>query len=174
MGAAAISLMAFAIVIATAFTVMSDVIGITASGSEGLRVTWNQAETLANSSVNVVSASSASTDVDIVIENVGKIKYVPQEMSDWEVIIRYRDGGGVERVEYLTFASTIATGSWVVQQIYLDYTGATNEIYEPGILNSTEEMVLRGRLSNAPGASTTGMVTVVTPEGGRSTTLFSS
>ena len=174
MGSAAVSLIAFAVVFATAFTVMGDVISVNLAGAEALRASWSEAETLSNSSVKVVSASSAATDVDIVIENAGKLKYAEPEMAGWEVIVRYEDGGGVERTEYLTFADSIATGAWVVQQLYLDYNGAATEIYELGILNSQEEMVIRGRLTNSPGVSTTGMVTIVSPEGGRSTALFTS
>jgi hypothetical protein len=164
--------MAFAIVFAAAFTVMGDILGLGQRTAETMRVSWEHAEAIANGSVTAISASSSSTDVDIVIENRGKLKYAEPQMDGWEVIVRYQDGGGVERIEYLTHAPSIATGSWVVQQIYLDYGGATNEVYEPDILNSQEEMVIRGRLTNAPGAATTAMVTVVSPEGVRSTVLF--
>jgi hypothetical protein len=46
-------------------------------------------------------------------------------------------------------------------------------LYEPGIFNPEEEMVITVRLSELLGAGTTNMATVTTPEGNRSTVFFS-
>jgi hypothetical protein len=152
--------------------VLGDVVGISQSGSDSLRTTWREAERVVDSSIVPLSATVSTTDVDVVIANRGRLKYAEPALSEWEIVVRYEDAGGTPYVEYLSYASTLATGTWTVQQIYLDQGTATNEIYEPDILNPDEEMVIRARLANAAGASTVNMVTVSPPEGGAGTVHF--
>lgn len=164
--------MAFAIVLATAFTALGDLVGLGVTSADSLRSSWREAERVVDSSVIPISASVAGTDVDIVIGNRGRLKYAEPDLDDWEVVVRYDDSGGTSYVEYLDYASTLAAGNWTVQQIYLEQSTSTVEIYEPGILNSDEEMVIRARLANAPGTPTLNQVTVSPPEGGSGTVHF--
>lgn len=172
MATAVVSLMAFIIVLGAAFTALGDLVGLSVTSSESLRSSWREAERVVDSSIIPISASVAGTDVDIVIGNRGRLKYAEPDLEDWEVVIRYDDGGGTSRIEYLEYASTLATGNWTVQQIYLEQSTLTAEIYEPDILNFDEEMVIRARLANTPGTPTVNQVTVSPPEGGSGTVHF--
>ena len=176
MGTAAVSLISFFIVLGVMFTVMSDVLGIMPRGAESMRASWTEAERIVNSSALAVSANAASTptetDVDVVIENRGRLKYAATSLPDWEVIVRYQDTGGVERLEYVPYSDTLVEGVWTVDQIYLDQPSLTTEIYEPDIFNPEEEMVITVRLSELLGTGTTNIVTVAPPEGGQSTVFF--
>ena len=172
MGTAAVSLIAFIVVLGTAFTVLGDVIGITVTGSGSLRSTWREAERIVDSSIVPLSATVSTTDVDVVIENSGRLKYAEPDLTNWEVVVRYEDSGGTAYVEYLTYASVLATGTWTVQQIYLDHGNLVTEIYEPDILNPQEEIVIRARLANAPGPATLNVVAISPPEGEAGTVQF--
>lgn len=172
MGTAVISLMAFIIVLAAAFTALGDLVGLTVISSQSLRSSWREAERFVDSSVIPISASVSGTDVDIVISNRGRLKYAEPELEDWEVVIRYDDTGGTSHVEYLDYSSVLAAGNWTVQQIYLEQSTSTVEIYELDILNSEEEMVIRARLANTPGTPSLNQVTVSPPEGGSGTVHF--
>jgi len=172
MGAAAIAVMAFAIVLAAAFTALGDMVGLTVTSADSLRESWRKAELVVDSSVVPLSASSSGTDVDVVLVNRGRLKYAAPDLGKWEVVVRYEDAGGTSYVEYMDYADALATGSWTVQQIYLDESTATVEVIEPDILNPNEEMVIRMRLSNAPGSLTVNLVTVSPPEGGQGAVHF--
>lgn len=172
MGTAAVSLLAFIIVLGTVFTVLGDVVGISVKSANSLRSSWREAERIVNSSIIPLSASVSTTDVDIVIANSGRLKYAGPDLENWEVVIRYEDAGGTAYIEYLTYASVLATGSWTVQQIYLDQATSTVEIFELDILNPDEEMVIRARLVNTPGPSTLNLVTISPPEGEAATVHF--
>lgn len=172
MGTAAVALIAFAIVFATAFTVFNDVISINASSSNSLRNSWKEAEQIVDSRITPLSASSSTTDIRAVITNDGRIKYAEPSFAEWEVVVRYGDSDGISRVEYLSYASTLATGTWTIQQIYLSEAALTTEVYEPGILNPGEEMTIAGRLTNIPGTFAINQVTITPPEGGGGSVHF--
>lgn len=172
MSTAVISLFAFIIVLATAFTALGNLVGLSVTSADSLRSSWREAERFVDSSIIPISASVSGTDVDIVIGNRGRLKYAEPDLEDWEVVVRYDDAGGTSYVEYLDYASVLATGSWTVQQIYLEQSTSTVEIYELDILNSEEEMVIRARLANTPGTPTLNQVTVSPPEGGTGTVHF--
>ena len=172
MGTAVVAVIAFAIVLGAAFTALGDVVGLSVTSSEAMRSSWREAERVVDSSIVPLSATVSGTDVDIVIANAGRLKYAEPGLEDWEVVVRYDDGGGTTRVEYLAYASALAAGTWTVQQIYLDESTSTVEVYEPDILNSEEEMVIRARLTNAPGTPTLNQVTITPPEGGAGTVQF--
>ena len=166
MGTAAIAVMAFAIVLAAAFTALGDMVGLTVTSADSLRESWREAEHAVDSSVIPLSASVSGTDVDVVVANRGRLKYAEPDLDKWEVVVRYEDAGGTPHIEYMNYADALATGSWTVQQIYLDEPTATVEVIEPDILNPNEEMVIRMRLSNTPGSASLNLVTISPPEGG--------
>ncbi len=172
MGTAVIALIAFAVVLGAAFTALGDLVGLSVTSANSLRSSWREAERAVDSSIIPISASVSGTDVDVVIGNRGRLKYAEPELENWEVVIRYDDGGGTSHVEYLDYAGTLATGNWTVQQLYLEQSTSTVEIYEIDILNPDEEMVIRARLANTVGTPTLNQVTVSPPEGGAGTVHF--
>lgn len=172
MGTAVVAVMAFAIVLAASFTALGDLVGISVTSASSLRSSWREAERVVDSNIIPLSASVSGTDVDIVIGNRGRLKYAAPDLENWEVVIRYDDTGGTSHVEYLSYAAVLATGNWTVQQIYLEHSTSTVEVYELDILNQDEEMVIRARLANTPGTPTLNQVTVSPPEGGAGTVHF--
>lgn len=169
MGTAVIAIVAFAIVLAVSFTTMGGLAGISEATADALRSSWREAERIVDSNVRPTSASASVTaliaDVDIVIANAGRLKYTAQDFPEWNVIIRYQDTLGVERIEYIEYSDTLSPGSWTVDAIYADESTSTAEIYEPGIFNPSEDMVLTARLIRILGAGTLNQVTVSPPEG---------
>ncbi len=173
MGTAVIALLAFAIVLGASFTALGDLVGLSVTSADSLRSSWREAERVVDSSIIPISASVSTTDVDVVIGNRGRLKYAEPELGEWEVVVRYDDTGGTSHVEYLSYSSTLGTGNWTVQQIYLEQSTSTVEVYEIDILNPDEEMVIRARLANTPGTPTLNQVTISPPEGGSGTVHFS-
>jgi hypothetical protein len=107
-----------------------------------------------------------------VVENRGRSKYPSAAFTGWEVVVRYTDTNSTDQLEYMPYSATLQEGFWSLNEIYLDEPSLAAEVYEPGIFNPEEEMVITVRLSELLGAGATGMATVTTPEGGRSTVFF--
>ena len=61
---------------------------------------------------------------------------------------------------------------WTVAGIYLDAASAIGEIYDPGIVNPGETMVVRARLQPPVKVGSTNLVTIVTGAGISTTTVF--
>lgn len=164
------------VVLATSFTVLGDIVGINQRGSSAVRASWNEAERLVDSRIVPTSASATSTllvtDVDVVIKNEGRAKYTEQGWPGWEVIVRYQDTLGAERFEYFAYSNVLSDGHWTVSAIYADEATSSPEIYEPGIFNTSEEMVITVRLLRILGTGTINQVTVSSPEGRAGSVLF--
>lgn len=61
---------------------------------------------------------------------------------------------------------------WTVEGIYLDAGGSVVEVFEPGIFNPDEEMVIQVKIDPAVGGGTTNMVTLSTPNGVSASAAF--
>jgi hypothetical protein len=83
------------------------------------------------------------------------------------VLVQYYDASGGYHVSQLSYSenSSPADGKWTVVNIYTDESLGQSEIFEPGILNPGEVMLMRLGLAPLPGASTTNLVTVSTANG---------
>ena len=127
MGTAAVSLIGFLVVLITAFTALADVVGLSERQGDSLAAAQSAAVRNVDSRVRAVSATVSGTDVDIVIENRGRLKYAEPGFAEWEVIVRYEDSAGTERIEYISYASVLASGKWTVQPIDLDAPNLTHE-----------------------------------------------
>lgn len=165
MGTAVVGLMAFIVVLFATVTALGDLITVNSLNATSLHASWREAERSVDSNLVPLSASVSTTDVDVVLTNSGRLKYSTEDLAGWEVVVRYEDGSGTPHTEYLAYASALATGSWTVQQIYLDYDTLATEIFEPGILNPQEELIIRARLANAPGGSTVNVAMISSGDG---------
>ena len=54
---------------------------------------------------------------------------------------------------------------WTVSGIYMDADTLTPEVFEPGILNPDEEMVIQAKISPSVAMTTTNLITIDTPNG---------
>jgi hypothetical protein len=54
---------------------------------------------------------------------------------------------------------------WTVSGIYVDANTLTPEVFEPGILNPDEEMVIQARVAPSVAMTTTNMITINTLNG---------
>lgn len=163
-------------VIGASFTAIGNITGISTSSADALRASWRQSERIVDSNVVLTRVDTTVTaliaDVSVVIENRGRLKYTEVDFPEWEFIVRYQDTLGVERIEYVEYGETIAPGVWTVDDIYADESTSTAEVYEPGIFNPSEEMVITARLVRILGVGTINQVTIAPPEGPRKSIHF--
>jgi len=106
--------------------------------------------------------------VEITVENTGQTKIT--DFQDWDLIVQYYDSGGAYHVEWLPYTGTAATYEWEVAWIHLN---GSPEIYDPGVLNPGEQMLIRTYLFPSVGAGTTNLAVISTPSGVTASTYFS-
>ncbi len=97
--------------------------------------------------------------VQITARNDGNTKLA--DLDRWDVILQYTGSDGYLHTEWYPFG----TGQ-------NEWAATITDLYEPGILNPEEEMVIEVAVSPAVASSTTNVATVTAPNGLCVTTVF--
>jgi hypothetical protein len=106
----------------------------------------------------------------VTVANSGQTKLA--SFDKWDLIANYYDGGGTYHTEWFPYTEgELGDNEWAKATIRLN---GQPEVFEPGILNPGEELVILAKLSPLPGDATTADITVATPNGvGESASLSS-
>ena len=112
----------------------------------------------------VVSVQPGGTLVDITLGNQGEVAL--NDFPRWDVVIQYTGSDNNYYIKRLPYtAGALGNNQWTVTGIFLDAQTSDPEIFDPGILNPDEEVVLQIKLNPAVKALSTNLVSVVTPNG---------
>lgn len=98
------------------------------------------------------SFSPDGTTLTAVYRNSGQVRFY--DFSEWDVIVQYSDNADPANkyIEWLPYVEGIpVTNEWGIENIYKDYEMSITEVYEPSILNSSEEIAIQMRLIPPPG-----------------------
>ena len=115
--------------------------------------------------------SGAGKYLDVSLRNSGQVKLA--SFSKWDVIVEYYGQGGGYHITWLAYTDgTPGNNQWTVDGIYLSSENLTAEVFEPGILNPGEEMVVEANLNPRVRNKTAGDVVISTPNGVSALTTF--
>jgi hypothetical protein len=137
---------------------------------------WKQtvaaAREVSRTDIAVTSANVTAPYVEVLTENSGKVHL--GQFSDWDVLVQYYDGNSTYNIGSLAYTTDAAPSSdeWTVATIYSDNTRTQTEVFEPGVLNPGELMLMRLRLNPQPGGNTTNLVAISSPNGVRTSAQF--
>lgn len=119
----------------------------------------------------------AGSIVRVKIRNSGKVKLA--DFDRWDVVVQYYsdpiffEDPNIYNVDWLPYtAGSLGDMQWIVSGIYVDAASLTPEVFEPGILNPDEEMVIQARLAPTVAMTTTNMITINTHNGISSSSHF--
>jgi hypothetical protein len=104
--------------------------------------------------------------VELTLRNSGSTKL--SNFNQWDVVLQYSDGASTQ-VKWYPYGS--AVNQWN-QQIYLTASPPVAEVFEPGIFNPGEEMVITVGVSPKVGTGTTNIAVVATPNGITASTVY--
>jgi len=109
----------------------------------------------------------------LTVQNSGESKLA--DFDRWDVILHCYTASGQYRISRLTFAVGAPPGEgWAVEGLYLDASEGIAEVYEPGVLNPGEEVVILAYLAAPLEEGATHMVVVGTSNGATSTRQFAT
>lgn len=133
--------------------------GVAIMGQTTVRSWWNLTEAWNRFEARSQQASSTGIDhvthtctvltalvADFTFENTGRVSI--HEFSSWDVFVEYYTITGdyyQKRLSHQSGAS-LANDEWQVAGIYRDAGAAQAEIFNPNILDPTEDIVLRLRI----------------------------
>jgi len=145
------------------------VYGAVTLGGEALRavdtvsVSWRAMESVAGErsrtevSLTETQTEEAGAVLKVTLVNDGSQKL--HSFSKWDVMIQYYDVGGDYFIRWLPYTSSADPGAnqWTVSGLYVN-APTDAEIFEPGILNPGEELLLKARVSPAAVVTQTMMI----------------
>lgn len=104
----------------------------------------------------------SSDTVEVTVSNSGNTKWARDDFDRWDVILQYTDTDGAQHTAWYPYGAT--TNTWTAHHIA--------ELYEPGILNPGEELVVWVTITPTIQVASTNVATVGTPNGISATAVF--
>jgi hypothetical protein len=112
-----------------------------------------------------LSVTTGGARVDWRVRNSGASDL--RDFPRWDMIIRYHGSTTtalkVQRLTYTT-SNPPSAGQWTVTNIYRD-TSNSAEVYDPGIVNPTEEFAVLSAVSPSIAAGSSDSITAAAPNG---------
>jgi len=173
MGTAITWLIAFFIVITTAFAAINGVMSTGASRAEAYAATDQLLIDDVESSFKLVSArqSAGHTLINLIITNDGRTSFT--NFEDWVVTVRYDQKGGADEIFLVPpYTNSLSDNTWTAQEFWLDYDQDDPEVIEPGVLNPHEEMEVRIQINPNLEHRTWIVLTMTSPWGVTDTLTF--
>lgn len=161
-----VALISIALIVFGALTMSQSSLSSVDSLSGAWKEMEKTAEEMARTSISTLSTSTQSDGavVEITLKNEGQTKL--GDFENWDVIVQYYRASGAYLVKWLPYVEEEPGGNeWTVGGIYLDAANGTPEVFETGIFNPDEEMVVRIKLNPPVGPGTTNLATIATPNG---------
>ncbi|MBF8266818.1 MAG: hypothetical protein HW388_326 [Dehalococcoidia bacterium] len=129
---------------------------------------WKQMEERsverAHTEMEVLDTGGTPFLEEVTLRNSGSTPL--RDFEKWDVIVQYYQSDGTYHQRWLSYteASPPGDNQWTIAGIYVDAGASQAEIFQPGILDSAEEMVIQLKLS--PAARSSGnQVIIGTPNG---------
>lgn len=168
-----VSLICIALMLFSGMTMSHDFLSTVDNTSVSLGELGVRAEEIMRTELLPITASQPSADyVEVTLRNNGQTKL--GDFEKWDAVFQYYDTGSTYHVVWIPYTSgTPGNNEWTVEGIYLDAGGDIAEVFEPGILNPGEEVIIEAKLSPSVGTGTTNLSVVSAPNGTQTSIIFS-
>lgn len=170
METAIVSIICIALIVFGGMTMSQGFITSVDASTTGLEEVSQRDETVMRTELTPLTTDMpALNTLELTLENTGQTRL--SDFEKWDIIVQYYDGTGTYHVQWLPYTEdALGDNEWEVAWIHL---GDDSEVFEPGVLNPEEKIMLRSQLNPPAGANTTNMVVTATPGGVTASTYFS-
>lgn len=172
METAFVSLICVALMVIGGMTMSQGFLSSMDSTSSNIETISQRDEEIMRTNILVLEATQPSADVlEVVLRDNGQTKL--GSFDRWDMIIHYRDIYNKDCVNWFPYVeSAPAYNQWNVSGIYLDADTLIPEVFEPGILNPEEEMVMTCRIDPSVLPASVNRVSIATPNGITASKIF--
>jgi hypothetical protein len=127
-------------------------------------------EEIMRTNMSVIDLVETGRDtLHITLQNTGQVKL--SEYAKWDVIVHYTDSGSISRVTWLPYVEGMPAGNqWSVSSILT--LNDVPEVFEPGIFNTDEKMVMQLELNPQILEDSNAVVVITAPNGVTITRAF--
>ena len=160
-----VSVICIALMVIGGMTMAQGFLSSVDSTTMGLEEISDRDEQIMRTDLATINATQPSASIlEVALRNDGQTKLA--SFSKWDVIVQYHDAIGSYQVKWLPYVDgTPGNDEWAVKGIYLNAENQTAEVFEPGILNPGEEMIIEVELSPKVGKDYINDVVISTPNG---------
>lgn len=132
----------------------------------------NQEQARTELSLIAAATKNSGANVELTFKNTGNTKLA--DFEQWDLIVQYYTVQDSYLMKWVAYAPTPSPGdnAWGVAGIYLTAATLTPEIFEPGILNPGEELVVRIKLLPVIGPKTTNLAALAVANGVTQSAIF--
>lgn len=114
-----------------------------------------------------VTVQDAGTTINFTVANTGQTPL--RALDEWDLLITYHETAGnqglqLQRLTY-TESATPANGEWTSGGIFLDASLNDAEVFNTGIVDFGEEIVITAKVTPAIGSDTDNLITVSVQNG---------
>lgn len=130
---------------------------------------WKQMEVrsvaLARTDISVIDTSYASSTLDVTLKNIGGEAL--RDYGMWDVVVQYYEDDGTYHTRWLpyTTATPVGDNEWGKAGLYVDAAALEEESYQPEIMDPSEELILRLRVSPTVDEAANNVFVIGTPNG---------
>jgi hypothetical protein len=165
METAFVSIICVALMVIGGMTMSQGFLSSVDSTTSNIQSLSQRDEEIMRTNITILEASQGAADRLLVkVKNNGQTKL--SEFKKWDVIVHSEDNNSQKHVNWLPYDENVPDhNEWSVQGIYLDSGGAAPEVFEPGIVNPDEEIVIECQLDPPVGVGTVNLVSISTPNG---------
>ncbi|MCA9944957.1 MAG: hypothetical protein KC449_15840 [Anaerolineales bacterium] len=149
----------------------------TLDAQDALTATWQEMEEISGDRARTVLTPISSTIksngaiIEVILKNDGSTKLT--DFDRWDLFVQYYTDSASYEIDWYPYVTTYpASNQWTNAGIYVDASSAESEVYEPGILNPGEEMIVQVQVMPTIGMTTTNMLTVATEYGIQASTII--
>jgi hypothetical protein len=169
---AIVSLICIALMVFGGMTMSQDFLSTVDQTSASLGEIGIRAEDIMRTELLPITASQPSADLlEVTLRNSGQTKIC--DFEKWDVVIQYHDADSIYQVVWIPYtAGAPGDNEWIKEGIYLDAGSKTAEVFDPGILNPGEEIIIEAKVNPSVGEGTTNLVVMSTPNGTQTSIVF--
>lgn len=165
---AAVSLVAFAMVLWATFTAVGGIFDRNEAGIEAFEATREEIYRNADTSVEVVDVDTQftllETRVDVTLSNTGRRSFAKADLAQWDVFLDYVPvTANDRRVSRLEYSDDLSDNTWTVRDIYLDHESQQDELINPSVVDPHEEIVIRTQVEPLIELGSEGRVVIHVP-----------
>lgn len=172
MGNAIVTLFCVALILVAGLLIGQASLSSVSLTSDSWKRMGDRTSEIGGTNIQIKSVTQSPPNVNATVKNTGRVALA--DFSYWEVIGQYYSGVGnyyIRRFLYTT-SSNPGNNEWTVSGIYKDAGTLTPEVFEPGILNPTEELIIKIKLSPSGSQSATNWLIIATPNGLSASAMF--
>jgi len=169
---AIVSLICIALMLFGGMTMSHDFMSTVDKTSASLGQLSTRTEDIMRTELLPISASQPSADyVEVTLWNTGQTKL--SSFDKWDLVVQYHDTESIYHVMWIPYTSGVpGDNEWTQEGIYLNAGSKTPEVFDPGLLNPGEEIIIEAKLSPSVGEETTNLIVVATPNGMPASIVF--